>query len=133
MGQPNDVSFTQKNGSQILYKWHVVLPKRQNNMSFCTLNDYSFPCKRHVIFPRQRKMTCRFPLSSTLHLKVFWPICPYSKPGNPTRLKNTLPDIVLTRSNRRIAINPITLWFMTSNFSKKNWKYENPNLKHKRL
>ena len=105
----------------------------QNDISFCILNYNSFSCKRHVVFPRQKKMTCRFPLSSTSGLKVFSPyVCivdPAIRPTEKHPSKHYFDPFKLQNFHKfnYFMIHDLKL------LKKKNSKYENPNLKHKQL
>ena len=119
-----------QNGSVIVYERRVVLrPEWQlinviNDMSFFAGNWQLLTGETTCHFlPVKSKMTCRFPASSSLNFDFTDPnVNPYTQ--WPTRFKIHHPNTVLTRSNRKISINPMTLWFMISNYTKKfqNWK-----------
>ena len=82
------------------------------------------PC--HFL-PERGKMTRR--LICPLHAYYSPRSVQFGKrPGTQTRLENHPSDTVLTYSNRKIAINPMTLWFMISNCSKK-FKIWKPKIK----
>ena len=84
------------------------------------------------------KTTCHFFLEWEIRLVVyivffmlitrFSSVQTHSSTRKPTRFKFHHPNTVLTLSNLKITINPMTLWFMISNCTKK-FKIEKPKIK----